>query len=113
MERNESMIAALKRERATYVAAGDDDRVRQVDASLKHYGYSDPQAEEPKERTQAPQQTADQSTAQPAQQAAEPGKTPARRAGGRKADTTDAAAAKPTESNGPAGSAGPVAPTGQ
>jgi hypothetical protein len=38
-ERDKNMIAALKRERATYVARGDDDRVSQVDEQLKHYGY--------------------------------------------------------------------------
>lgn len=38
-DRDENMIAALKRERATYVARGDDDRVQQVDESLKHFGY--------------------------------------------------------------------------
>ncbi|WP_242890260.1 hypothetical protein [Actinomadura litoris] len=37
--RDEGMIAALKRERAAYVARGDDDRVSQVDEQLKHYGY--------------------------------------------------------------------------
>ncbi|QFZ75095.1 hypothetical protein GFH48_19100 [Streptomyces fagopyri] len=61
MARDENMIAALKRERATYVAAGDEDRVRQVDESLAHYGY-EPQASEddgPQGRTQAPRQTAD------------------------------------------------------
>ena len=63
MARDENMIAALKRERATYVAAGDDDRVRQVDESLKHYGYEpdgDSEQGEPKGRTSAPQQTAEQ-----------------------------------------------------
>jgi hypothetical protein len=39
MDRDENMIAALKRERAVYVSRGDDDRVRQVDEQLKHYGY--------------------------------------------------------------------------
>lgn len=37
--RDEGMIAALKRERATYVARGDDDRVGQVDDQLREYGY--------------------------------------------------------------------------
>ena len=37
--RDESMIAALKRERAAYAAAGDTDRVGQVDEQLRHYGY--------------------------------------------------------------------------
>jgi hypothetical protein len=33
------MIAALKRERAGYVARGLEDRVAEVDKQLKHYGY--------------------------------------------------------------------------
>lgn len=37
--RDENMIAALKRERAVYVAAGNEDRVAQVDEQLRHYGY--------------------------------------------------------------------------
>jgi len=63
MARDENMIAALKRERAAYVANGDDDRVAQVDEQLEYYGYSpEPdQADGPQGRTQAPQQTADQS----------------------------------------------------
>lgn len=47
MARDENMIAALKRERAGYVARGDEDRVRQVDEQLKHYGYEDAQDGEP------------------------------------------------------------------
>lgn len=61
--RDENMIAALKRERATYVARGDDDRVRQVDEQLKHYGHNPEGAEGdgPKGRTgpEGKQQTAD------------------------------------------------------
>lgn len=38
-ERYDNMIAALKRERAAYVAAGKTDRVEQVDEQLRHYGY--------------------------------------------------------------------------
>ncbi|MGW1595251.1 hypothetical protein [Streptomyces sp. NPDC002343] len=63
MERNENMIAALKRERAIYVNAGDEDRIRQVDESLAHYGYDvnqDGEQDGPQERGTAPQQTADQ-----------------------------------------------------
>lgn len=61
--RDENMIAALKRERATYVARGDDDRVRQVDEQLRHYGHN-PEASEdngPQGRTgpDGQQQTAD------------------------------------------------------
>lgn len=61
MARDENMIAALKRERATYVAAGDEDRVRQVDESLAHYGYEGDGASEqdgPQGRTSTPKQTA-------------------------------------------------------
>jgi hypothetical protein len=55
--KDENMIAALKRERAVYVGRGDDDRVRQVDEQLKHYGCEDAQdavpgvEEAPKGRT--------------------------------------------------------------
>lgn len=59
MARDENMIAALKRERAGYVARGDDERVAQVDEQLEHYGYK-PEKAEPQGRTQAPRQTADQ-----------------------------------------------------
>lgn len=38
MPNAENMIAALKRERAGYVARGLTDRVRQVDEQLAHYG---------------------------------------------------------------------------
>lgn len=76
--RDENMIAALKRERATYVSRGQDDRVAQVDEQLKHYGYEgqqDPATDPdggPKGRTpQGDQRTADggkddQRTAPPA-----------------------------------------------
>ncbi|MFJ8842943.1 hypothetical protein ACIRFF_08575 [Streptomyces cyaneofuscatus] len=65
--RDENMIAALKRERAAYVAHGKDDRVKQVDDQLRRLGYN-PQGEDetggPQGRTpQDPaQQTADQNT---------------------------------------------------
>lgn len=61
--RDENMIAALKRERAGYVARGLDDRVAQVDEQLKSHGYDgvqDPAAEDiPHGRTAGEQQTAD------------------------------------------------------
>lgn len=82
MARNENMIAALKRERAVYVNAGDQDRVDQVDESLRHYGYEAPEADGPQGRTQAPQQTADQ------------GSTPAKKTAPKK---TAAPAAPPAE----------------
>jgi hypothetical protein len=37
---NDKQIAALLRERAGLVQAGKDDRVKQVDEQLKHYGYT-------------------------------------------------------------------------
>lgn len=40
MARDENMIAALKRERAVYVARGDENRVQQVDEQLKFHGYT-------------------------------------------------------------------------
>ncbi|MGI5288033.1 hypothetical protein ACQEVF_32475 [Nonomuraea polychroma] len=66
--RDEQMIAALKRERATYASRGDDDRVKQVDEQLKHYGYEgtqdpDPGAgAEPRGRRTRAQQTASASS---------------------------------------------------
>ncbi|MET9734288.1 hypothetical protein ABZZ79_27715 [Streptomyces sp. NPDC006458] len=76
MPRDENMIAALKRERAIYVNAGDEDRVRQVDESLKHYGYgpdsSSGEQDGPQDRTTPPQQTADQ------------GRTPAKKTAAKK-----------------------------
>ena len=71
MARDENMIAALKRERATYVAQGEPDRVAQVDEQLKHYGYDGEQdatvdpAGGPAGRTAAAdQRTADSGSAQ-------------------------------------------------
>lgn len=74
MARDENMIAALKRERAGYVARGDTDRVAQVDEELTKYGYdgvqdADPNAPvEPKGRTASPGR---QTTAQRADTGAE------------------------------------------
>ena len=63
MARNENMIAALKRERAGYVAHGQDDRVAQVDEQLTRYGYQpSPVMDDngdPLGRTAVPQRTAD------------------------------------------------------
>jgi len=47
MARDEIMIAALKRERAGYVSRGETERVRQVDESLKRYGYEGTQDADP------------------------------------------------------------------
>ncbi|MGA5472529.1 hypothetical protein ACPCUK_27620 [Streptomyces arboris] len=64
--RDENMVAALRRERAAYVAKGKDDRVAQVDDQLSRLGYTpeDQETGGPKGRTsQDPtQQTADQTT---------------------------------------------------
>lgn len=59
-----TMIAALLRERDAYVRRGQDDRVRQVDEQLAHYGHEPEQADEdagPQGRTGTDerQQTAD------------------------------------------------------
>jgi hypothetical protein len=64
MPHNDSMIAALLRERAGYKARGNEDRVRQVDEQLAHYGHTQEQADEddgPQDRTGTDerQQTAD------------------------------------------------------
>lgn len=64
------MVAALRRERAAYVAQGKDDRVEQVDDQLRRLG-ADPEpdkAEGPEGRTPADpgQQTVDQTTAETA-----------------------------------------------
>jgi hypothetical protein len=61
MARNDTMIAALRREREVYVQRGLDDRVHQVDEQLEHYGYTGgPDGSDgPQGRTEAPKQTAD------------------------------------------------------
>ncbi|MFS0697804.1 hypothetical protein [Streptomyces nitrosporeus] len=65
--RDENMVAALRRERATYVAKGKDDRVQQVDDQLRRLGAaSEPGGGEgPQGRTPGDpaQQTADRSSA--------------------------------------------------
>ncbi|MCY0930789.1 hypothetical protein OTB20_32290 [Streptomyces sp. H27-H1] len=55
------MIAALLRERESYVRRGETDRVRQVDEQLAHYGHEPEQADEtePAGRGAAPASTAD------------------------------------------------------
>jgi hypothetical protein len=91
MARDENMIAALKRERAGYVAVGDEDRVRQVDEQLAHYGYKpdgDSEQDGPKGRTGTPQQTADQ------------GKTPSKRAAKKAAAAPPPKTAEPSTENG-------------
>jgi hypothetical protein len=57
MARDENMIAALKRERAAYVARGLEDRVAQVDEQLKHYGHEPTEAENAPKGRQAPEET--------------------------------------------------------
>ncbi|MFM9594032.1 hypothetical protein ACKI1O_32170 [Streptomyces scabiei] len=60
MAKDERMIAALLRERDGYQRRGLDDRVRQVDEQLKHYGYTgDPDENDgPQGRTAKPKRTA-------------------------------------------------------
>lgn len=61
MQRNENMIAALRREREVYVSRGEDERVAQVDEQLRHYGYdtqADPDTGPQGRTSQAGQQTA-------------------------------------------------------
>jgi hypothetical protein len=55
------MVAALLREREGYVRRGEEDRVRQVDEQLTHYGYEPEQADElgPAGRATAPKETTD------------------------------------------------------
>ena len=78
MAGDDNMIAALKRERAVYVSRGDDDRVRQVDEQLKHYGHKPEVSEDdgPQGRTgpDAQQQTAEQAKAPTAAKKAAPAK---------------------------------------
>lgn len=90
MASNDNMIAALLRERATYVTQGKTDRVRQVDQQLEYHGY-EPEADQEKEpqgRSEPPQQTADtgrpaakktaaKKTAAPPKEATAPAETPA------------------------------------
>lgn len=57
--RDENMIAALKRERAGYAAAGRTDRVAQVDEQIKAFGGEVPEAEEPEGRQAPPKSTAE------------------------------------------------------
>jgi hypothetical protein len=61
-EKNERMIAALRREREGFVRAGKDDRVALVDEQLKFYGFEPEEKPDPKK--QAPQGR----SAQPKQQ---------------------------------------------
>ena len=85
MASNDNMIAALLRERANYENRGKQDRVRQVDKQLKHYGYTpEPdEADGPQGRTAPPQQTANQGQQQPVQQT-DQGKPPAKKAAAKK-----------------------------
>lgn len=65
MAKNEAMIAALLRERHGLKLAGKEDRVKQVDEQLRHYGYSkseDPRKAAPEGRTAG---GAQQTTARP------------------------------------------------
>ncbi|MDX2692955.1 hypothetical protein [Streptomyces ipomoeae] len=68
MAKNQTMIAALLREREGYIRRGLDERVRQVDEQLEHHGYEpSPDGNDgPQGRTSTPKQTA----AAPAKKAA-------------------------------------------
>lgn len=70
MPRDERLIAALKRERAGYLARGLEDRAAQVDEQLQIHGHETPEVEVPEGRTsvESVQQTAD--TTAPAETAA-------------------------------------------
>lgn len=59
MPKDEIMIAALLREREGYERRRLDERARQVDEQLAHYGHK-PESRGPKGRSAPPQQTADQ-----------------------------------------------------
>ncbi|WP_328544581.1 hypothetical protein [Streptomyces europaeiscabiei] len=61
MAKDETMIAALLREREGYKRRSLDDRVRQVDEQLEHYGYSGAPDENdgPQGRTGETKRTAD------------------------------------------------------
>lgn len=86
------MIAALKRERAGYMARGLEDRVAQVDEQLKHYGY------EPSESTDGTGAPKGRTTPEDAKQTADAqgGQTAAAKGGeAAKPDATKQPAAKP------------------
>lgn len=75
MPRDENMIAALKRERAGYVARGMDERVAEVDEQLKHYGYEKPAEEAVTDDTGAPKgRTTSEDAKQTATEGSEAGK---------------------------------------
>lgn len=93
--RDEAMIAALKRERATYASRGMDDRVAEVNEQLTHYGYEHPETDPPKGRRSAAagKQTADDSKADAKSADASKGRTAAETA--KKPAGKDAEAGKP------------------
>ncbi|MDQ0992168.1 hypothetical protein [Streptomyces sp. V3I7] len=69
--KNDTMIAALLREREGYERRGLEDRVRQVDEQLKHHGYApEDDSTGPRGRTATPQQTAQQGKPEPKKPAA-------------------------------------------
>lgn len=65
MPQDERMIAALLRERRTYVSQDKPDRIEQVDAELSRHGYRP----EPEVATDTPPQ--DRTAGDPAQQTAD------------------------------------------
>ncbi|MFD6587266.1 hypothetical protein ACFWED_10335 [Streptomyces anulatus] len=92
--RDENMVAALRRERAAYVAQGKDNRVQQVDDQLRRLGVSaEPDEDDgPQDRTPADpaQQTADQNPGT-STTAGSDESTPSAEAGTTAADDTTAA----------------------
>lgn len=68
MPRDERLIAALKRERAGYLARGLEDRAAQVDEQLQIHGHEAVEVPEGRASLESVQQTAD--TTAPAETAA-------------------------------------------
>jgi hypothetical protein len=97
MARDDNMIAALKRERASYVARGMDDRVAQVDEQLAHYGH------EPSKKSQTDEEPQGRQTPDAQQQTTsssgsnDDSKTPARKTTAPAAKKTAAAPAEKKE----------------
>lgn len=57
---DDRMIAALLRERESYLRTGRHERAVLVDEQLTHHGYVEPAKQPPQGRTAPPKQTADQ-----------------------------------------------------
>lgn len=79
MPRDERLIAALKRERAGYLARGLEDRAAQVDEQLQIHGHEAVEVPEGRASLESVQQTADAEPTETASQEtppAEEAKTP-------------------------------------